>query len=410
MIEIVGLHKSFKIYRTPRDRLKEWFFLGHRRFHEAAHVLNDINLSVGSGESFGIIGMNGAGKSTLLKIITGTMAPSQGHMRIEGRVAALLELGTGFHQDLTGRENVLINGKLAGLSEQQVADRLEDIQAFSELGDYFDKPVRTYSSGMYVRLAFSLASSVDPDILIIDEALSVGDAYFQQKCLTRIMQFKRQGATILFVSHDAGAVKLLCDRVALLEKGTVRGVGSPIDMLETYNALLAKRDGVGDDYMVRRGDRDAFGRHQLSSGNRKAEIESVKMVSSSGKGVDAIEAGDSCRISVKVRFHSPIQNPTVGILIRDRMGYDIFGTNSYDLMTTTGVFDREDVCVFHFDCKMNLGPGDYTVTAALHSDKTHLDECYEWIDRILTFKVVPRSDFLFLGVSFLEPNLTFERL
>lgn len=410
MIEIINLSKKFKTYRKPSDRLKEWFRAGKKIYHEENWVLKNINLHIHPGESFGIIGMNGAGKSTLLKIITSTMVPTSGQVKISGRVAALLELGTGFHPDLTGRENVLINGKLLGLSEKEISDRVDDIAAFSELGEYFDRPIRTYSSGMYVRLAFSLASSVDPEILIIDEALSVGDAYFQQKCLNRILDFRKKGVTILFVSHDPGAVKLLCNRVALLSKGEIEGVGTPIEMLEMYNALLARKEGAGQEYIVKRGERDAFGRYLLSSGNQKVNITKVFLSDANGNKLEAVESGTICNIVVSARFNEHLENPTVGILIRDRMGYDIFGTNSFDLMTKTGYFTKGDSYSFIFRCKMNLGPGDYTVTAAFHSEKTHINECYEWIDRILTFKVLPRSDYFFLGVSCLEPQLSFEKL
>ena len=193
MIKIENLSKSFKVYPKRKDRLKEWFSFSRRCYHDEFEALKDINLTIQPGEVFGLVGMNGAGKSTLLKILTGTMYPTSGSFTLKGRVAALLELGTGFHAELTGRENVRVNGRLLGLTQEEVESRLEGIREFSELGDFFDKPVRTYSSGMYVRLAFALASSVDPDVLIIDEALSVGDAYFQQKCLKRILSkfFKR---------------------------------------------------------------------------------------------------------------------------------------------------------------------------------------------------------------------------
>ena len=223
MIHIQEVSKKFKVYPSRAARLREWVLGG--KYHQEFWALHKIDLKIESGEVFGIIGMNGAGKSTLLKILTGTLAATSGKIEMQGRVAALLELGTGFHPELSGRDNVLMNGKLLGLTESEIIEKIPGIHAFSELGDFFEKPVRTYSSGMYVRLAFSLAASVDPDVLIIDEALSVGDAYFQQKCLERIKQFKEQGTTILFVSHDPGVVKVLCNRVAFLQKGKLLGIG-----------------------------------------------------------------------------------------------------------------------------------------------------------------------------------------
>ena len=405
MMNIENISKMFRVYSRRTDRLREWFSLSPKKLHQEFWALKDINFIVPKGVVFGIIGMNGAGKSTLLKILTGTTSPTSGKIKMEGRVAALLELGTGFHSELTGRENVLINGKLLGLTDQEIASRVDDIAAFSELGDFFDKPVRTYSSGMYVRLAFSLASSIDPDILIIDEALSVGDAYFQQKCLKKIRQFKERGVTILFVSHDAGVVKALCDRVALMDQGRILNIGDPQDLLEHYNALLAKKDKSAAEYVIARGARDAFGREQTISGNQQAEISKVSFLNDKEHKVEAFVAGDFCHIDVNVVFHKEIKQPTVGIMIRDRLGTDIFGTNTANLAIDTGSFQKGDRVCFRFSGKMNLGPGDYTVTAAVHSSFTHIDECYQWIDRILTFKVLPRADFQFLGVSLIEPSL-----
>jgi lipopolysaccharide transport system ATP-binding protein len=261
---------------------------------------------------------------------------------------------------------------------------------------------------MYVRLAFALAASVSPDILIIDEALSVGDAYFQQKCLQRIHRFRDDGVTILFVSHDPGVVKMLCNRATLLDQGRMLGIGEPIDMLETYNALLAKREGVGKEYVRASTDEDIFGRKQLRSGNRRATIERVQLVDRTGARLEAIVAGCEAAIAVDVAFHDDISNPTVGILIRDRLGYDIFGTNSFEMAIDSGEFASGSKARFLFGLKMNLGPGDYTVTSAVHSSNTHIEDCFEWVDRILSFKVLPRSDFRFLGVSCLEPQISIQ--
>lgn len=405
MIKIENINKMFRVYSRRSDRLREWFSLSPKKLHQEFWALQNVNLVVPKGVVFGIIGMNGAGKSTLLKILTGTTHPTSGRVYMEGRVAALLELGTGFHPELTGRENVLINGKLLGLTDQEIASRIDDIAAFSELGDFFDKPVRTYSSGMYVRLAFSLASSVDPEILIIDEALSVGDAYFQQKCLKRIRQFKERGVTILFVSHDAGAIKALCDKVALMDQGKILNIGEPQDLLELYNALLAKKDNTGAEYLITRGARDSFGREQTIYGNQQAEISKVTILNQKLEPIEAFVAGDFCHIEVEVAFHAKLEKPTVGIMIRDRLGSDIFGTNTANLSIDTGLFQKEEKSSFRFSGKMNLGPGDYTITAAVHSSFTHIDSCYQWIDRILTFKVLPRADFQFLGVCLIEPSL-----
>ncbi|MFW7378364.1 MAG: ABC transporter ATP-binding protein [Oligoflexus sp.] len=409
MITIENLSKAFKVYPKRSDRLKEWLTFGQKSYHQDYWALRNINLKMDEGEVFGLIGMNGAGKSTLLKILTGTMFPTLGQFQMKGRVAALLELGTGFHGELTGRDNVRLNGRLLGLTDQEIDSKMDIIKDFCELGDFFDKPVRTYSSGMYVRLAFSLASSIEPDVLIIDEALSVGDAYFQQKCLRRIERFKEEGTTILFVSHDPGAIKLLCDRVGLLNRGQLLAEGDAQDMLEEYNALLAKVDGHGCQYSIDRS-HEISNEATLVAGNRRAEIKQVQLVNEQGRSITAIVTGQKVKLVVEAQFNSDIQNPTVGILIRDRLGYDIFGTNTAEMHIPTDSFRDRDQVRFSFEFEMNIGPGDYTITVAMHSSKTHVEECYQWVDRILTFKVLPRPDFQFLGVSYLRPQFAIDRL
>lgn len=407
MIELSNIGKKYKVYSTKGDRLKEWLSLGQRQYHREFWALKGIDLKIASGAVFGIVGMNGAGKSTLLKILTGTTIATEGDFSITGRMASLLELGTGFHPELTGRENVLINGRLLGLEDGEIHSKMAEIIAFCELKDFFDKPVRTYSSGMYVRLAFSLATSVDPDVLIIDEALSVGDAYFQQKCIKRLREFKSRGTTILFVSHDAAAIKMLCDQVALLDQGRLLKCGDPQEMIETYNALLAKKDGEGHEYLINRGELAAQA-EGLSFGNLKAEIEKIELQDSTGEPVVAVVAGQKVRLHIQVAFRSPIDCPTIGILIQDKLGYDVFGTNTAELAINSGAFKpgQKIDCTFSFP--MNLGVGDYTITAAIHSERTHVEECYQWMDRVLTFKVLQREDFKFLGVAFLKPHITIE--
>lgn len=405
MIELRNISKKYKVYDTKADRLKEWLSLGSTHRHREFWALKDIDLSISSGSVFGIVGMNGAGKSTLLKILTGTTIPTEGEFTIKGRMASLLELGTGFHPELTGRENVLINGRLLGLEDHEISSKMAEIVAFCELQDFFDKPVRTYSSGMYVRLAFSLATSVDPDVLIIDEALSVGDAYFQQKCIKRLREFKERGTTILFVSHDAGAIKMLCDQVALLDQGRLLNCGDPQDMIEMYNALLTKKDGQGTEYTINRGENNPVA-EGLSFGNLKAVIEQIQLQDADGEPVVAVVAGQQVKLHIRIRFNSPIESPTVGILIQDKMGYDVFGTNTAELSINSGAFIEGQQIECDFSFPMNLGPGDYTITAAIHSDRTHVEECYQWMDRVLSFKVLHREDFKFLGVAYLKPDIT----
>ena len=406
MIKVENVSKKFKVYPNRKDRLKEWLSFGKKVCHQECWALRGISLNIGRGQIFGLVGLNGAGKSTLLKVITGTLAATSGRVVTKGKIAALLELGMGFHEELNGRENVIINGKLLGLTSEEIHSRLDSIEAFCELGDYFDKPVRTYSSGMYVRLAFALATSVDPDILIIDEALSVGDAYFQQKCVRRMEEFRRHGTTILFVSHDLSMIKLFCDQVALLRQGQVEAVGSARDMLELYNARLADHDSC---FQLEKSREGSSPDQAVRFGNGKAQIRSVSLVCGGIGRVTALEAGQDCQVRLQADFFARVENPTIGILIRDRLGYDIFGTNSRRLYKQSGVWQRGESGIFCFDFQMNLGPGEYTLSVAVHQDETHAGECYQWVDRIVSFKVLPRTDFQFLGVSLLRTKFSVEK-
>jgi lipopolysaccharide transport system ATP-binding protein len=241
-IQVSGLGKAYKSYPNQWSRLAEWVLPSHKSKHQLHWVLKDVAFHLRAGEAVGIVGANGAGKSTLLKLLTGTTRPTAGRISISGRVAALLELGMGFHPDFTGRQNAMMGGQLLGLSVEEILKLMPDIEAFAEIGEYIDQPVRTYSSGMQMRLAFSVATARRPDILIVDEALSVGDSYFQHKSFERIREFRRGGTTLLIVSHDRTAIQTICDRAILLEGGLLVKEGLPVDVLDYYNALMAEKD------------------------------------------------------------------------------------------------------------------------------------------------------------------------
>lgn len=406
MIKVNKLSKQFRVYRSKWNIIKGAFGLAKLgRDYELVTGLKNVSLTIEKGEIHGIIGVNGAGKSTLLKILVGVMDASSGSFQVDGSIASLLELGTGFHPELTGRENVYINGTLLGLSKKQVESKILPIQEFADIGDFFDRPVKTYSSGMYVRLAFSFATSVDPDVLIIDEALSVGDVYFQQKCLKRIQEFKKKGVTILFVSHDLPAVKKLCDRCTLLSEGSVVHTGTPLECLDLYNALLpsffkesAKKIADENKGVIQKG--------SFESGNKKLEVIYFEMLNAEKQKTAVFLSGEKSYIRLKVRSSvEGIENPTFGILIRDRLGYDIFGTNSCILGIDTGSPKKGSEFEVTYGLDMNLGPGDYTVTISLHTGETHLEENFHWIDRAFAFKVV-LSDKRFIGVSRLNPEFS----
>ena len=408
MITLTNLSKRYKIYHAPSDRLKEWLWLGSKPRHKEFWALRGLTLSVPQGTSLGIIGPNGAGKSTLLRILTGITKPTEGTYETRGRVAGLLELATGFNPQFTGRQNILINGRLLGLTQDEVAARLEEIVAFAELGEFIDLPVRTYSSGMYLRLGFALAASVDPQVLLIDEVLAVGDAYFQQKCTRRLREFKEKGVTTLIASHDPGAIKILCEEAALLDEGRLTCVGKPDDVFDYYNALISKKSTGGRSYILARGPQAPDSPAGQRSGNFLAFISHVKLLSS-GDEVGVIAAGQEVEIQATVIFLETIAKPTIGILIRDRLGTDVFGTNTHHLDMDLGTFGSGEQLDIHFKIVMNLGPGDYTVTLAVHTLEAHLHECFDWADRLVAFTVIPSGDYTFIGVAKLRPHVTWEK-
>jgi len=384
MIKVQQLVKLFKLYRKPSDRLKEAVFGGCRHTEHVA--LDGVSFEVLAGETLGILGRNGAGKSTLLKILTGVLKADSGTINIDGDITGLLELGTGFDFELTGRSNILSNGLLIGMSNDAIAANTEKIIEFSELGEYIDEPVRTYSSGMVMRLAFSIAIHANPKCFVVDEALSVGDGHFQQKCVRRIKQFRDSGGSIIFVSHDMNAVKMLCDRVVVLNEGAVAFEGDSEDGVNFYNQLMARLDTEpkveGSGY-----------------GTRQASIVSAKLEGRHSK-LSTVQAGEECEISVLLESQELLSDLSVGILIRDRFGQDIFGVNTDMLAESIEIeagVQREVV----FALPINIAPGKYTVTVALHSGKDHLQDCYHWCDNLIRFEVAGTLVPFFSGVTYL---------
>jgi len=315
-ISVQNLGKKYKRYSSRWARLAEWFSLGKYQKHISTWVLRNLNFELEKGESLGVIGVNGAGKSTLLKLLTRTSIPSEGTIKIEGRVAALLELGMGFHQDFTGRVNAMMTCQMMGFSTDEAVSLIEEIRDFSELGDYLEQPVRVYSTGMQVRLAFSAATVIQPEILMVDEALSVGDAYFQHKCINRIREYRDKGTTLLFVSHDPGAVKSLCNRAILLDGGQIIKDGAPDSILDYYNSVIARKNSEEEILQVTGTD----GKTSTRSGNGDARIIDVDLTQNSNKSVRTVMVGEEVILHCSVAFYKDMDNPAVGILFRDRMG------------------------------------------------------------------------------------------
>ncbi len=401
---VTNLGKAYKQYPTRWSRLAEWLSPGAKSHHTLKWVLQDINFNVASGETVGIIGINGAGKSTLLKLITGTTQPTTGEVYLQGYVAALLELGMGFHPDFSGRQNVIVAGQLLGLQAAEVQKLMPSIEAFAEIGDYIDQPVRVYSSGMQMRLAFSLATAKRPDVLIVDEALSVGDAYFQHKSFERIREFRKQGSTLLIVSHDKGAILSICDRAILLDSGRVTKEGGPEEVVDFYNALIAERE---NSTVAQK--KTENGRVQTISGTNEAAVVEIALLNERGEAVEMVNVGATVTLYVKVQANAPVPGVVLGYMIKDRLGQPMYGTNTHHMNLPLHDMQTGDLAEYRFTFPVNLGPGSYSIATALHSGDTHLINNYEWRDLALLFTVANASRKVFVGCNWLEPRVEITR-
>lgn len=376
-IQVDHISKVYRLYDKPRDRIKEAFSLSRKVYYKEHYALQDVSFSVGRGETVGIIGVNGAGKSTILKIITGVLNPTAGNVAVNGRISALLELGAGFNMEYTGLENVYLNGTMIGFTREEIDRKLDEILAFADIGDFIHQPVKTYSSGMFVRLAFAVAINIDPEILIVDEALSVGDAFFQVKCYHKFEEFKRQGRTILFVSHDLGSINKYCDRVILLDKGRKVAEGAPKDMIDLYKKVMAgAEDGKADAPAPVAAPAVAMEQAQAPDGKLwRSRMEENPNCSSYGNGVatildycvmdrehrvtNVLSAGEAYTVQMKVQFHQRISEPVFALTLRDKQGTDICGTNTMYEDFNTGEIMEGDVRVISFTQQMNLKGGEY---------------------------------------------------
>ena len=396
MIEVKNLCKTFKLYQNPKDRLKE--IVLRRVYSREYTALKDVSFTVQAGETLGIVGENGAGKSTLLKILTGIFLPTSGEVKVDGHITGLLELGTGFNTELTGLKNIYMNGLLIGMNKAEIDRKLDRIVDFTELGQFIEEPIKTYSSGMLMRLAFSVAIHAEPQAFVVDEALSVGDAYFQQKSMNRIKEFRDSGGSIIFVSHDLNAVKVLCDRALLLNHGQVIEEGDPDRVINAYNFMLAKKSKGEEIVLQKRDDKTA------SYGNYKVEIIKIDICNEQGVDSRVFVSGEEVRMDIKVKANENVDNLVVGFLIRDRFGQDIFGTNSYHLNKCISMKCGETKS-FDYCMKLNIGVGKYTLSTATVRDDTHINECYSWYDNIVNFEVVGSKDNFFTGLSKLDVSL-----
>lgn len=401
---VSGLGKAYKKYGSRWSRLAEWITPGYRSRHNLHWVLQDINFTLRPGEAMGIIGINGAGKSTLLKMIAGTIQPTLGEIQVSGKLAALLELGMGFHPDFTGRENALMAGQLLGHTAEEMRQVMSEIIEFSEIGEYIDQPVRVYSSGMQMRLAFSVATAFRPDVLVVDEALSVGDAYFQHKSFERIRQYRALGTALLIVSHDKASIQSICNRAILINGGHLVHEGKPEDIMNYYNALLADKGRHEIEF-----NQMNSGQVQVVSGSGEASIQGVRLLDAQGNSVEVIGVGQSVELEVGIQINSDIPELVVGLLIKDRLGQDIFGTNTHHLNQVLHDLRGGEKLTIAMTFPANLGVGSYSVAVALHSASNHITNNYEWRELAMIFSVVNMHYPDFIGSSWLNPVLKITR-
>lgn len=404
VIQVSRLGKAYKQYPNQWARLVEWSVPFGPPRHQRHWVLQDVSFDIKPGEAVGIVGSNGAGKSTLLKIITGTVRPSTGHVVLGGRVAAMLELGMGFHPDFTGRQNAVMSGQLLGMPLEAIYQLMPQIEAFAEIGDYIDQPVRTYSSGMQMRLAFSVATAQRPDILIVDEALSVGDTYFQHKSFDRIRTFRKEGTTLLIVSHDRYAIQTVCDRAILLDAGRVKMEGAPIDVLDYYHAMMAERDHQKIRQLAL-----ADGRVATISGTGEIYVTDVQLLDEDDQPVNSVKVGQILNLVVSVKARVDLPRVVLGFMITDRLGHCIYGINTHRLQQPLEHVSAGEEAVYRFQFPARLGKGSYSLSLSLSRYDSHLDKNYEWRDNALMFHVFNTMQEDFVGSSWLNAKVDIHR-
>jgi lipopolysaccharide transport system ATP-binding protein len=381
LLQVQNVSKVYRLYRRPLDRLLEILPFGKNYSPAEFWALRDVNLSVERGEVFGVIGPNGSGKSTLLQVVSGILEPTRGRVIKRGRIAALLELGAGFNPEFTGRENVFLNGEILGMPRREMERVFPEIEKFAEIGSFLDRPVKEYSTGMYVRLAFATAIHVEPEILIVDEALAVGDAIFANRCVKKFEDLKKQNVTVLFVSHDLGLVKRLSDRAALMVGGRVAACGSPSEVVNRYVGMVLEREQPADP--------EARSSKAFRHGDGASRVMGAALIDTAGDETRSLRPGEPVTIRVRARAERDLEDPVVGVLIRNRLGIDVYGTNTriegidFGRVAAGEMFEVE----FTFDCLLTRQ--DYTLTVA-----TQYREGYsqDWLDDVISFSVVDARD------------------
>jgi len=416
VIKVQHLSKSYRIYKRNWDKLREAIGLGSGKLHREFWALDDVSFELESGHTMGIIGQNGSGKSTLLQILAGIMFQTRGDCFVNGRISALLELGSGFNPEFTGRENVFMNGAILGLDSRQMQKRFDTIAAFAEIGGFMDQPVKTYSSGMYLRLAFAVAVNVDPDILFVDEALSVGDLIFQHRCMHRMNHLRNSGKTIILVTHDLDAVTKFCDCALLLDKGRLLEQGKPDEVVQKYRALIFERERRygGYDGSVETPESSNIVKslsempvaRSISNvdhrfGNGEAELLGVELLDGSGKITSEAVGGQEVTIRVSAKFRQDVDTPILGYTLRDRLGVEMSGCNTSYALRPLPSARKDQIITSDFRVTLPyLAPGSYSISPAVAKGSIERHDMCDWIDNALVFTL--RSESQVYGVMRME--------
>ena len=402
VLELDDVAKAYKIYKSPRHRALEMLMPWGPVRHTDFWAIDGVTLRVERGETLGLVGVNGSGKSTLLQIIAGIVRPTRGRVTVRGRISSLLELGAGFHPELTGRQNVEMFGTVIGLSLAEIRRRLPEIERFAAIGEFIDQQVKVYSSGMFVRLAFAAAIHVDPDILLVDEALAVGDAVFQHQCLLRIRQMQAQGTTVVYVSHDMGTIKSVCSRVVLLDHGRIFAEGGPAEIASLYFARASEAiarsqapEGpvptiaLNADLARFRPDADLDSRSQVfRHGTGTARIRRVELRDECGRPATAVRFNEEAVLAVHVEYLADAPSSIIGFSFRDRTGTDVVGTNTYEEGTTLPARSAGSTLVVEFRLRIPLAPGTYSISSAIAPDR-FTRAYFDWVDNALIVTVLP---------------------
>jgi len=415
VLKVENVGKRYEIYEAPHHRLFQTLWRGRKQFYKEFWALKDVSFEVKKGECLGIIGRNGCGKSTLLQIIAGTLAPTTGSVSVTGKVAALLELGSGFNPEFTGRENVYMNGAIMGLSRAEMDQKFDEIAAFADIGEFIEQPVKIYSSGMMVRLAFAAAVTVDPDILVIDEALAVGDVRFQQKCLRKLKKFQDDGRTVLFVSHDMSAIKLFCNKVLWLERGQENRSGVPDEVARAYLSFMAygldtetakSKEGsieVSENYASPRDIKWESTMKCQSFGEGGATILATALYSKEqGERIAMFAGGEAVCYYVKIKAHQRIESPIIGFILNDDHGVSLLGYNSHNLGMKLSPVDAGETRIFRFEFKFpRLRLGTYLFSPAIAEGTQHSHEQFHWVHDAYGVVITSPEEIARMGFYFL---------